>query len=447
MKSKIDQKNLQKYRDFLIGDINEFSMEHRAFNAVCLFTLLLLIASGLINLYVGILPLAALCAVAFFVQILFYYLSRFKRLYLVSVITYAAIVYVMLWLNFKLDAGLEGPIFMAFGLMLLLLIAILPKKITPYFVVFHVLIALLFALAEYYHPEWILNPYKSKSDEVFDIVGTFIIITLLVYFTINFILSNYRSEKALADKRALSIATQHKQIIEQKQKLEALNEEKNKLFSIISHDLRSPVNSMQGYLELMMDQHMTQEEMAEMKQELLDLTKNTSQMLQNLLLWAQAQMKGAGLQLKAVHIHDILTKATDYQKSIALKKGIDLRILPFADKLVFADSDMLELVLRNLVNNAIKFTNSGGFIEIEVRNHKANTEILVRDNGIDISAEKQQDLFTALAHSTYGTENEKGLGLGLMLCKEYIELQQGSIHYESRKDGGSVFSIQIPNMK
>jgi len=434
-------------RDFLIGKGDEFSMQHRAFNAVSLITLLLLIVASIINFSIGLYQVEWIIVGPFFMQAFFYYLSRFKKKFALSVITYAIFIYVVLILNYIYDGGINGPILNLFGLTLVFLIAFSHKKYAPIYVLLHITVACILCYVEYYYPNIITYPYKTKADQVSDVLGTFIMAILFLYFTINYILSNYRIEKQLAEKRAIELDLQHQQIVAQKQKLEQLNEEKNKLFSIISHDLRSPVNSMQGYLELMLDSDLSAEESEHMKQELLDLTKNTSHMLQNLLLWSQAQMKGAGLQLKPVHLKDILTKATEYQKSIAIKKGIALEIKPFTDKLIYADSDMLELVIRNLVNNAIKFTPSGGQIGVEVKNIGDNTEISVMDNGIGINKDKQQELFKSISKSSYGTDNEKGMGLGLMLCKEYIEMQFGKISFESQEGQGSIFRVHIPNMK
>lgn len=259
----------------------------------------------------------------------------------------------------------------------------------------------------------------------------------LSYATLNFIRANYDYEKASAAKRALAIQ-QHNE------ELEKVNAEKNKLFSILSHDLRSPLNSIQSYLELLSFDILDEKENAVARQELLSLTKNTSDLLFNLLSWSKTQMEGVRSKPKDNNLSEILASTINTQHVIASQK--DIRFENNIDKRLTAlcDEDMLQLVVRNLLNNAIKFTPTFGKISITTFTDKDKAVIAITDNGSGIPEEQQNEIFSLKIRSTYGTNNEKGIGLGLVLCKEYIEMQNGHIWFESQPGTGTTFFISLP---
>ena len=158
-------------------------------------------------------------------------------------------------------------------------------------------------------------------------------------------------------------------------------------------------------------------------------------------------MKGVSVNLVPIKIKDMVDDARNFKMAGAAKKNIKLTYAIDRELEVIADKDMLRIVLRNLVVNAIKFTKPGGEIVIGVKRKNDKAEISIKDNGIGIPAEKQREIFSLKTNSTYGTNEEKGMGLGLMLCKEFVEYQNGTIWFESEEGKGSTFFISLPLTK
>ena len=265
-----------------------------------------------------------------------------------------------------------------------------------------------------------------------------------MYYTIKYIRSNYDHERRLAAEKSLAVADQHKHIIMQNQQLEEINSEKNKLLSIIAHDLRAPLSNIQSYLELVTEYGLEKDEREVVEVDLLNITRNTLNMLSKLLIWSKSQMEGVVVKLCDVSLHDILNNTLELERTIALKKGITLTYYIDPSITVVADSDMLQLVVRNLVSNAIKFTQVGGTVEINIEILQHECGLSVKDNGRGIALDQQPDIFSLKARSTFGTSNEKGVGLGLLLCKEFTELQGGRIGFSSVPGKGSTFFIYMP---
>lgn len=214
--------------------------------------------------------------------------------------------------------------------------------------------------------------------------------------------------------------------------------------SIISHDLRAPLVNIKSYLELLSANEIENNERPLLENVLLKSTTNALDMLSNLLRWSKSQMSGTNLQLSNVNLLDTLKSTLEMEKLFSSKKEINLtyQISPHIN--VIADVDMLQLIVRNLISNAVKFTPQNGTVKIIAELIDQKCKLTVIDNGNGISTIKQNDIFSIQANSTYGTNNEKGIGLGLILCKEFIELQNGSIGFESELGIGSSFFIFIP---
>jgi two-component system sensor histidine kinase/response regulator len=299
-------------------------------------------------------------------------------------------------------------------------------------------------LAEYFHPDWISNSYDNRESRFWDLSSAYVVVVIVLYYTITYLRRNYDYEKRSASEKADAIELQNRHIIKQNQDLERINSEKNKLMSIIAHDLRSPLSNIQNYLELVTEYELDTAERRMVEGDLLKVTRRTMDMLGKLLAWSKAQMDGVNVKLSYVNLRDALYNTVELEKSIALKKGIKLIPELDWDIRIVADSDMLQLVIRNLISNAIKFTMQGGQIFFKAKQIGSECWLIIRDNGVGMSAEKQSELFSLHAQSTFGTGNEKGVGLGLLLCKEFTELQGGRIWVESAPGEGTAFFVSMP---
>lgn len=240
------------------------------------------------------------------------------------------------------------------------------------------------------------------------------------------------------------VSKQNQIILEQNAALENLNQVKDKIFSVISHDLRSPLAILEGLLFLLKDEKIDQEQFSKYTDELWRDVKNTAYMMDNMLQWASNQMKGIGVKADDFDLTLLLNQEFELLQTLAKQKEVTLTHQLHQRMMVYADPDMIKLVLRNLINNAIKFTPAGGEVNIMAEVQHFKIEVTVKDNGLGIPAENQHRIFSNIYYSTTGTQNEKGCGLGLHLSKDFIERNQGQIWFESRPGAGSSFSFTIP---
>ena len=228
------------------------------------------------------------------------------------------------------------------------------------------------------------------------------------------------------------------------------NASKLKLIKVISHDLRGPFTGLLGLTELMEKQydHYSKEEMQEMLRMLSDSSKNTLTLIENLVQWAKLQADGIKMERKNIRIASMIKQNFQIYANMAAQKQISLVNNVDEFLLVNADENMLLLIIRNLINNAIKFTPEGGEIRIEAGSKRRYVRIDVTDTGIGMSPEQINNLLYDDDNvSASGTLGEKGSGLGLMLCKEFIEKHNCRLYINSNKNGGTVVTFTMPSAK
>jgi len=221
-----------------------------------------------------------------------------------------------------------------------------------------------------------------------------------------------------------------------------------KFLSIIAHDLRSPFSSIIGILEMLKLslKEFNKEEIEEYIDIVYNSANNTLVLLDNLLVWAVSQNKEKNFKPVKINLYELLQEEIANLKTLANQKQIIMNHSVEPDLNVSADIQMVRTILRNLISNAIKYTNINGEIVINASELKQYVEVTVKDNGIGISADNQKKLFQIDAfHSTPGTHDEKGTGLGLLLCKEFVELHGGNIRIESEPGKGSRFAFTLPH--
>jgi two-component system sensor histidine kinase/response regulator len=236
-------------------------------------------------------------------------------------------------------------------------------------------------------------------------------------------------------------------IQEQNKELKELNATKDKLFSIIAHDLKSPFNSIMGFTELLIENIRTYdiEKSEEFLTTINSASKQTLTLLENLLDWAKTQTGQIDFKPENQNLKPIIQAIVHILNSSAKIKNITLNGFQSDDIIAYADLNMLNTVLRNLVSNAIKFTDSGGKIDIYAVSEKNLIEITVADNGVGMTEENMNKLFRIdTSITTTGTANERGSGIGLILCKEFVEKHGGKIWVESEVGKGSKFVFTLP---
>jgi PAS domain S-box-containing protein len=221
---------------------------------------------------------------------------------------------------------------------------------------------------------------------------------------------------------------------------------KDKLFSIISHDLRGPIGSFMQIIELLTsDLQVNPDMQADLLNELKDMSKNTFYLLENLLNWSRSQRSDIVYNPRSIIINELINDNISLLSPAARQKSIRIQFESQAKQAIYVDFDMINLVIRNLLSNAIKFTRTGGLITITISEKNDFIETVVEDNGVGMPQEIADKLFTDNQfHTTYGTNDEKGSGLGLVLCKDFVQRNGGSISVESILKKGSKFKFTMP---
>ncbi|MEZ5083553.1 MAG: HAMP domain-containing sensor histidine kinase [Bacteroidales bacterium] len=229
--------------------------------------------------------------------------------------------------------------------------------------------------------------------------------------------------------------------------LRMLNATKDKFFSIIAHDLKNPFNSLLGFSDLLKNDYdnFDKEEIKRFIHIMHDSSKTGFDLLENLLQWSRSQTGRIAFIPVEVNVRDVLMGCVDLLESSARKKRITIYHDIPQNIRITGDIEMLSTVFRNLISNAIKFTPIGGSVKIKAKLNARYTEIIIVDTGVGISNEKINDLFRIDKQvSTFGTANEKGTGLGLVLCKEFIDKHNGKIKVVSEPKNGSEFKVFLP---
>ncbi|MCJ8209057.1 tetratricopeptide repeat-containing sensor histidine kinase [Mucilaginibacter sp. RS28] len=274
-----------------------------------------------------------------------------------------------------------------------------------------------------------LNLINSKQSAEHNVILAVAICSIIVLLIIAY--ANYRT------------GALNKQLLKANKQLDESNHVKDKLFSILGHDLRSPFISVINLLDLLDDDDIPEDSRKEMLQELGLTSKAGLETLTGLLKWGETQIKGLRINQQEFAVRPLADRVTQLLSTNASHKSITIKNSIQPELNLIADSDHVEFVLRNLLSNAIKFTRAGGKISFRSQFDPATNKatITVRDNGIGISPDRFEAIFSLKNVSNNGTFNEKGTSLGLVMCKEFIEANNGSISVRSAPGSGSDFSF------
>lgn len=275
----------------------------------------------------------------------------------------------------------------------------------------------------------------------------YIVSVLLLLLVAGFIYFNFKNKKITSELREkyTELKLTNNKVNQQKEELTQLNNVKDRFFSIISHDLRNNLSTMRLYFDYISNKNYTSGDEKQITRQIAESVENTIDLLENLLVWASNQIKGVPLVTEKLNLYDLTEENINLLNANAANKDIILRNEMDSDITAIGDKNTVNLILRNLISNAIKFTPNGGEVTIINDSEEEFIKVMVIDNGVGISAKKLPNLFIQhVSASTKGTANEKGTGLGLMLCKEFVEKNGGEIWVESEEGNGSCFTFTLP---
>ena len=245
----------------------------------------------------------------------------------------------------------------------------------------------------------------------------------------------------------ISLVAAKRIIIQQNEELKRTISNRDKMYSVIAHDLRSPMASIRMVLNLavsVVSPEMVGQEIFDLLDKANRESEETHDLLDNLLKWTKSQTGRLNVVYQDMDLNEVVPGVVDIFVTIAELKKVKLQFLPNNEKFeVHADNDMIKTVIRNLISNAIKFSNEGASIEVFISRHEKFAKISVRDHGVGIAPDRLEGLFHK-GETTYGTGGEEGSGLGLQLCADFARKNGGDMMVESVLGEGSTFSCLIP---
>lgn len=267
----------------------------------------------------------------------------------------------------------------------------------------------------------------------------------VLLLSLAFAFALWRSNKKV-QKANLTTIKQKEEISRQAEELKELNTLKDRIFSVLSHDLRGPIASLTGIMSLMDEDMITPQEFSKVKEGMNNQLSALRLLLDNLLYWSRSQLNGQIIRKETINIVPLIEQNIQLLSEAATQKNISLVFnnTSRAGVMAFADMNHTDIVIRNLISNALKFTNLDGQIEINAEANENAITISVKDNGIGIDNDIIQQLFTSKLQSQLGTSGEKGTGLGLLLCKDFAEQNNGKLSVTSKPGEGSIFYFTLP---
>ncbi|MFY8023889.1 MAG: ATP-binding protein [Sediminibacterium sp.] len=254
-----------------------------------------------------------------------------------------------------------------------------------------------------------------------------------------------RSIKIIQDKSE-SLQSKNKQLLENEETLKLISSQKDQFLSIISHDMRAPLTSIVSFLDYYKNnfKSFTAAEIEFVSTNLNTHVKKVLEMLDGLLLWSKAQTGEIQMNLQPIDLAQTITDVVAVLNQSAINKKIKIET-NLHSQLIWADKNMTALIIRNTLSNAIKYSNEQSVIEINTKRNKTNAFVIIKDTGVGMNQDTLSKLFeTNSSFTTYGTANEKGIGLGLLLCKNFMNKMNGSIEIESMPEEGTTVNLIFP---
>jgi two-component system sensor histidine kinase/response regulator len=248
----------------------------------------------------------------------------------------------------------------------------------------------------------------------------------------------------LLQKKNQIIDEKARQLQKKTEELTELNSVKNKLFSVISHDLKAPLYALRNLFRSVQQYDVPAEDIKRFVPEVVKDLNYTTALMENLLIWVKSQMQIQVMNPQILEVSELAREAADLLRLPAHTKRIHVNIQITNPVFIYADRDMISLVLRNLLSNAIKFTPEEGEVTIGVEEQTSGIAIYVKDTGVGMTPEVLSNLFGNSFYTTRGTANESGTGLGLMLCKDFLTRNGSNLTVASEQGRGSTFSFILP---
>lgn len=374
-----------------------------------------------------------------------YYLSRFKNQFQASIVLMGILSYLFFGINYFYNSGINGPTAFIFILNFYILQLLSFTKLKYVWLTLHMLTIPVLYLLEYKNPSFILQRYSSESEFYIDYSLVFAASLLIIYLLIYMYINATQKQIRMINSQNNTLKQGVFELEKINNNLEQMDKEKSKFFSIISHDVRSPLSMIQSYLEYSNMGELSKSEEQEIHQKLIELTKTSSEMLNNLIVWSNNQMKGTIVKSEIVFPSIVIQDILKVQLPIANSKGISISTQVATNISIISDFSALSFIVRQVLNNAIKYSHSNSNITIQLNSTAKDFVVLsIQDSGIGMDNNQLNNLFNLTKNSKKGTSKEKGIGLGLYISYEYVQKLGGKIEVESELNKGTTFHIYLP---
>ena len=311
----------------------------------------------------------------------------------------------------------------------------------------HMLLAVGFSMINYFMLAIVLDKYQFTlgSNNYFVYLFNELVTLMFIFYGLYLIKKENSGYQSRLLKKNEQLKRVNSEIQRQKKELTEINSLKNKLFSVISHDLKTPMYALHNLFSNIQKQQMPATEIKEMIPDVVNDLSYTMSLMENLLQWAKSQMRSDTIKPQVVDVTQMIHDVINLLRLPAEGKRINLENKTKDTVFVYADREMIHLVLRNLISNAVKFTPENGTISVGAVDNSSFVEIYVQDTGMGMTQEVVRKISSANYFTTKGTVNESGTGLGLMLCREFLSKSGGHMYIESEPGKGSIFSFTLPS--
>lgn len=303
-----------------------------------------------------------------------------------------------------------------------------------------------FSMISYFVLSVMLKKYPFQLEDVSNIIYLInqALAIIYIFYGLYLIKTENSNFNTTLQQSNAEIQKQSMLLQQQAEQLNQLNSLKNKLFSVISHDLKAPMYALRNLFDSIQTQDMPGGEIKALVPDIKKDLNYTVGLMENLLQWAKSQMQAESARPQVVHLRDAVDEVMQLLHLQAEVKRIRMANNVDEQAKAWADNDMITLVLRNLVSNAIKFTPPGGTITIGANPISSYTEVYVQDSGKGMTQEELERIDAGDFYSTNGTSQEQGTGLGLLLCKEFLARNDSRLRIETMPEKGSIFSFTLP---
>jgi two-component system sensor histidine kinase/response regulator len=424
----------------LVGRASEFSVQNRAFNAVSVLTLSILIVILPINTYLGLQKVEQTVLVLIVLQSIFYYLSRFKKQYLISMTMYILVSYIALFINYFFNSGSLGPTLLLFLLTFNLILSFAPEKQQKYWMCTHIALVAVLLCIEYFFPSKIPDSYSNSKARLIDQFTSFAVIVLCIYFVGKYLRSNFHKERKKSNNNFQVLLNQHQVFVEQYNSLSQEFKAKETLYSKFAYEFHHSLRNITSITHSLIEAELSDIERASLRKQLMAITRTTTDMMENARLWITKHQYAP--QRNAVKVLDNISEIVNRYQPFMQWRNIECRVEVPASFALMADESMLQLVLRNTVASLIKLVQANGQLTIEA--YTTNYEMgVISFNARDtiIFTDEFARLVEYDFKSNSIADRDLSAGMSMYLAKEYVQAMGGKWWIEHK--GPTAFAFHV----